>query len=80
MDRQSLMSNRRVLVIDDNLAIHQDFVKVLCAGPEDEEKAALDILESAILGEQHRTTQPTFEVASAHQGRAGRDHGGDGPA
>ncbi len=64
--------NRRVLVIDDNAAIHHDFRKVLSVQPEHSARAALDLLEADILGESApRSVRPDFEVDSAYQGQEG---------
>jgi diguanylate cyclase (GGDEF)-like protein len=68
MDSASKPVNRRILVIDDNLAIHQDFLKILGAPPERESDASLNALEAAILGVSDRAARPTFEVSSAYQG------------
>jgi two-component system sensor histidine kinase/response regulator len=65
--------NNRVLVIDDNPAIHADVRKILC--PQVSETAAsLDALEAELLGSNTRpATTPTasFSVDDAHQGREG---------
>ncbi len=61
--------NRRVIVIDDNEAIHEDFRKVLTepiAGA-----AALDLLESELLGATTALPSPHFELDSALQGEEG---------
>jgi diguanylate cyclase (GGDEF)-like protein len=64
--------NRRILIIDDNAAIHQDFRKVLSVQPEHSAQAALDILESDILGEEASpTVRPDFDIDSAYQGQEG---------
>jgi len=65
------ISNRRILVIDDNEAIHRDFRKVL--GEEDSVagQEALDVLESELLGATVRQQMPVFEVDSAFQGEEG---------
>jgi CheY-like chemotaxis protein len=61
-------TNRRVLVIDDNAAIHDDFRKILCP----RSAAALDATETAVFGEvQDAVRQPRFEVDSAYQGPEG---------
>ena len=66
------MSNRRILIIDDNAAIHQDFRKVLAVQPEHSAAALLDILEANIFGQSARpTVRPDFEIDSAHQGQEG---------
>ena len=62
--------NRRVLVIDDNPAIHKDFRKVLGAGLH--ETMALEADELALFGAPaSATTRPSFEVDSALQGQDG---------
>ncbi|MGE3166866.1 MAG: putative bifunctional diguanylate cyclase/phosphodiesterase [Planctomycetota bacterium] len=67
----NVFENRRVLVIDDNEAIHGDFRKVLCAP-----KAPLALLtaEAALFGPELQT-QPNeardFEVDGALQGQRG---------
>ncbi len=62
--------NRRILVIDDNEAIHADFRKVLGSTPlAGEDK--LDMLESELLGSNTATAAPRFELDSAFQGEAG---------
>jgi signal transduction histidine kinase len=61
---------RRILIIDDNPSIHQDFRKILTAG---DSAVSLDALEAAIFG----SSQPkgkgeySFEVDSASQGEEG---------
>ncbi len=58
----------RVLVIDDNAAIHQDYRKILVAG----ENALMSAAEAGLLGgQQPDTERPAFEVDSALQGRDG---------
>jgi two-component system cell cycle sensor histidine kinase/response regulator CckA len=62
--------NRRVLVIDDNRAIHDDFRKILSPTPT--LVAALDATEAAVFGHPTETLQQTqFEVDSAYQGQEG---------
>ena len=64
--------NRRILVIDDNAAIHHDFRKVLSAHAEHGAQAALGALEAQIFGEPaSAAARPNFEVDSAHQGQQG---------
>jgi signal transduction histidine kinase len=63
-------SNRRILVIDDNKAIHADFRKILL--PAQGERDDLLATESELFGES--TTQsrlPQFEIDSAYQGQEG---------
>jgi two-component system, cell cycle sensor histidine kinase and response regulator CckA len=62
--------NRRVLVIDDNRAIHDDFRKIL--SPATATAAALDATETALFGRPAPTVMQTqFEVDSAYQGQEG---------
>ncbi len=62
--------NRRILVIDDNPAIHNDFRKVL--GADRDDASALAAAELAILGEAPPTASNRgFEVDSAYQGQEG---------
>jgi len=64
--------NRRILIIDDNAAIHHDFRKVLGVQAEHTAKAALDVLEADIFDEPATTAvRPDFEIDSAHQGQEG---------
>jgi len=58
----------RVLVIDDNAAIHQDYRKILVA----DENALMSPAEAGLFGErQPDTARPAFDVDSALQGRDG---------
>jgi signal transduction histidine kinase/DNA-binding NtrC family response regulator len=62
--------NRRVLVIDDNREIHDDFRKIL--SPATVTATALDAVETAVLGPPAETVQETqFEVDPAYQGQEG---------
>jgi diguanylate cyclase (GGDEF)-like protein len=64
--------SRRILIIDDNAAIHLDFRKVLGAQAEHSAQAALDVLEANLFGETvAATARPNFEIDSAHQGQEG---------
>ena len=62
--------NRRILIIDDNPSIHEDFRKILAA--RSPAAGALDAQEAALFGTAP-TGQPTpgFELASAFQGEEG---------
>jgi diguanylate cyclase len=57
----------RVLMIDDNPAIHQDYRKILAGRDNGRVTAA----EAALFGEQPSVEGPTFDVDSAMQGRDG---------
>ncbi|MGH8262332.1 MAG: response regulator transcription factor, partial [Steroidobacteraceae bacterium] len=70
MVRQESSINRRVLVIDDNQAIHHDFRKVLGGGPG--AVTGLAAAELALLGESlPPNMNPGFEVDFASQGQEG---------
>jgi diguanylate cyclase (GGDEF)-like protein len=63
-------NRRRVLVVDDNRAIHEDFLKIL-AGSGDA-NAELLAAERLLLGEVAQTpTRPGFEIDTALQGQEG---------
>jgi len=67
-------ANRRVLVVDDNAAIHEDFAKILGGDLQGEEAAAdaaMSEIERLLLGDEAATPKPSFEVAFASQGEQG---------
>ncbi|HEX2569978.1 MAG TPA: hypothetical protein VH877_10515 [Polyangia bacterium] len=61
---------RRILVIDDNADIHNDFRQVLCSRPEHRD---LDALEAELFGEESPTapSETHFIVDTALQGYEG---------
>ena len=61
--------NLRILIVDDNSAIHGDFIKILAADRND---AKAHDMETALFGGVSET-RPTirFEVDSAYQGKEG---------
>jgi signal transduction histidine kinase len=60
-------TNNRILIIDDNRAIHDDFRKILCP-----EGGTIDRAEAEFFGEEVRDlAQPVFEIDSAFQGEEG---------
>jgi len=62
--------NRRVLIIDDNRAIHHDFRKILA--PIELTRSALEDSEALLFGDTvNRVAPPQFEVDSAYQGQEG---------
>jgi CheY-like chemotaxis protein len=64
------ITKHRILVIDDNPSIHQDFRNILCEDRSCGSK--LEVAESALFGEPvTRKKQPEFEVDSAFQGEQG---------
>lgn len=59
-------ANRRILIVDDNPAIHEDYKKILATAPVDTE---LEALGAAVFGEETSTSQTLdFELDSAYQG------------
>ena len=64
--------NNRILVIDDNPAIHTDVRKILCP-PVSEAAASFAALEDELLGatEKPRVAASVFPVDSAYQGQEG---------
>jgi len=69
MNRPDIVSkNRRILVIDDNHAIHDDFRKILSPPAT----AALDATEAELFGKPADAAwQAQFEIDSAYQGQEG---------
>jgi len=57
----------RLLMIDDNPRIHEDYRKILGGG----ERVSVSRAEAALFGEQPTREGPTFDVDSAMQGRDG---------
>jgi CheY-like chemotaxis protein len=69
MNNFSIDKNRRILVIDDNRAIHEDFRKIL-AGGKTSIPADFDETEAALFGKTSAAIKPDgFEVDSAYQGQ-----------
>jgi signal transduction histidine kinase len=66
MSLSSQTPNRRILVVDDNESIHQDFRKILAGGGHTE--AALAAAEAALFGEVEFKRE-AFDVDFALQGR-----------
>jgi CheY-like chemotaxis protein len=64
---------RRVLVVDDNRAIHEDFRKVLCPGGPSHQR--LRALENSLFGAAEAPPPPTsgFIVDTASQGQEALD-------
>src|SRR5208282_4806735 len=63
-------SNRRILVIDDNKAIHADIRKILL--PTQGEQDDLRATETDLFGNpETRSRLPQFEIDSAYQGKEG---------
>lgn len=61
---------RRVLIIDDNRAIHEDFIKIL--SPANSPSESLEKMEELLFGSVVPVPRgPEFEIDSAYQGREG---------
>ena len=70
MSDASLEKNRRILVIDDNRKIHEDFRKILVA-PRTASTALAD-MEAVLFEENKLSRQATeYEIDSAYQGEEG---------
>jgi two-component system sensor histidine kinase/response regulator len=64
--------NRRILVIDDNQAIHQDFRKILA--PTKSQHLKLAAAEAALFDDtEPQIALPEFQIDSAYQGQEGLD-------
>lgn len=62
-----LRVNHRILIVDDNTTIHEDFRKIL--SPTDFGESDLNMIESAVFGEEQSSkSMPEFELAFAAQG------------
>jgi two-component system, cell cycle sensor histidine kinase and response regulator CckA len=68
MNTSSLEANHRILIVDDNPAIHEDFRKIFCtAGPD---KSRVQNLKAAVFDDARAAeTESQFELVSAFQGR-----------
>lgn len=64
----NLQHNRRILLIDDTPAIHDDFRKVLGNSAATSE---LHAVGAALFGDEVRTSSASFELDSAYQGKEG---------
>ncbi|HXI69408.1 MAG TPA: response regulator [Verrucomicrobiae bacterium] len=70
MNSTGLKPNRRILLVDDNTSIHDDFRKIL--SPENSRKAAVKKLGAALFDRtQPAVEQASFELDSAQQGQEG---------
>jgi len=66
----NLDRNRRILVIDDNKSIHDDFRKIL--SPDEATRAALSVAELELFGDPvNEEQQNQFKIDSAYQGDEG---------
>jgi len=69
--QENAASNRRILVVDDNPRIHDDFRTILVRTPDGDDYLA--DLEAELFGEvpPEKSAEVPFEVDSAHQGHEG---------
>jgi signal transduction histidine kinase len=61
---------RRLLVVDDNQAIHEDFRKVLAHA---EEVSVLNTIEAEVFGDELEDNDNRFQIDSAFQGQEGAE-------
>lgn len=67
MNPLQLVTNRRILAVDDNPTIHEDFRKILASSSPGDDR--LDDLESAIFeADNQADAREGFEIDSAFQG------------
>jgi PAS domain S-box-containing protein len=59
--------NIRILIVDDNPAIHTDFRKILCADHGSE----LKDMEATLFGPSATVRRPAYEIDSGYQGQEG---------
>src|SRR5438132_5679841 len=70
MSETKFQKHRRILVIDDNPAIHDDFRKILC--PPDSAGNSLDSFETVLFGKTTGVRAPIrFHLEFAFQGQEG---------
>ena len=75
MEYDNIEYNNRILIVDDNPAIHRDFTKILPS--QTEEMESFDDLERGLFGEEADETEEkqssgehaTYELAHAYQGQ-----------
>jgi two-component system NtrC family sensor kinase len=68
MNTSTLQKTQRVLVIDDNCAIHEDFRKIFDG---DQRGESLDAAAANLFGNIETVARKTFRIDSAYQGREG---------
>ena len=67
MSAAGVPRNKRILIVDDNPAIHEDFRKVLAAGNKE---AEIDLAETALFGVSDvKPTAEDYELVFASQGQ-----------
>ncbi|VVC75418.1 Cyclic di-GMP phosphodiesterase Gmr [Aquicella siphonis] len=65
--------NLRLIIIDDNPAIHQDFIKILMTSkPREKQETDIQLMEKTLFGEENKENLlPQFEIDTATQGKEG---------
>jgi DNA-binding NtrC family response regulator len=61
--------NNRILIIDDNVSIHEDFRKILT--PHKTTSESLDKMNAMLVGTKQLARLPDFELSFASQGEQG---------
>jgi CheY-like chemotaxis protein len=70
MKTSPVLSGNRILIIDDNTSIHEDFQRIL--GQEQDRNAGLDLVKAQMLGEDTAASPHSgFVIDSAFQGQEG---------
>ena len=70
MNASPAQPGNRILIIDDNASIHEDFRKIL--GPDQDQNAGLDLVKARMLGEDTAVSlRSGFVIDSAFQGQEG---------
>ena len=70
MNAPPAQPGNRILIIDDNASIHEDFRKIL--GPEQDQNVKLDLVKARMLGEDTALSlRSGFVIDSAFQGQEG---------
>ena len=70
MNASPAQPGNRILIIDDNASIHEDFRKIL--GQEQDRNAGLDLVKAKVLGEDTAASPHSgFVIDSAYQGQEG---------
>jgi PAS domain S-box-containing protein len=70
MKSTDLKPNHRILIVDDNTSIHNDFREILC--PDNSDEATVNEMEGVLFDEDKLAPdQMSFELDSAYQGQEG---------
>ena len=69
MPDANIEKNKRILIIDDNIDIHNDFRAILC--PEKNDTSTLEKTKTALFGHDSIPEKENFELDSAFQGQEG---------